>query len=161
MTRSSYHSGCFEGNECTKILNNIKKLEDIIKKTDEELLPFANTISSIKLLDELVNKSDLDENYDDVIATFSENYTILNIKFNVSITNKVHIVMDHLTEYLKEKQTTLKKTTDQTIECTHSKLDKFLKEHGYFRKNDDSSSFGEKICEGLRAWNSYIIGDIQ
>ena len=51
------------------------------------------------------------------------------------MTNKVHIICDHLPDYIEDNKKTLLKTSDQTIESTHSKLDSYLKSHGYFRKN--------------------------
>ena len=50
------------------------------------------------------------------------------------MTNKIHIICDHLPDYLKENEKTLLKTSDQTIESTHSKLDSFLRSHGIFKK---------------------------
>ena len=56
---------------------------------------------------------------------------------------------------------TLKSTTDQTVEATHSKLDNFLKQHGYFRNNLDDTATGEKLFDGILAWNSYVVGDVK
>ena len=53
----------------------------------------------------------------------------------------------------------LLKTTDQGIEATHSKLDTFLRVHGYLRKNVENISSGESLFNGVLAWNSYVLGD--
>ena len=161
IKRSEYHGGQFEGNECKKIMNNLTKLESHLKDDHEELLPFVETMWFNHLLDELVNKDSLEEEVFEVIKSFENAYMCLKEKFNISITNKVHIIIDHLSDYLKENKTTLRSTTDQTIESTHSKLDKFLRRHGYFRKDPDSSTSGKKLLDGICAWNAYVLGDTE
>ena len=66
--------------------------------------------------------------------------------------------MDHLADYLEETKKTLIKSTDQTIEATHSKFDRYLKDHGYFRKNASVKSYNDKLHLGFLAWNSYALG---
>ena len=161
IIKSGYHSGVFEGNECAKILKNFDKLETIVMESDKELEPFLKVIWFTKLLDEQVNKSEYEEEVHEVIEGFSDAYGILTEKFNVSVTNKVHVIVDHLSDYLSSNKTTLRKTTDQTIECTHSKLDQYLKERNYFRKNLNGKAFGERLLKGILAWNSYSIGNSQ
>ena len=102
-----------------------------------------------------------EEEVHEVIEAFSDAYQILTEKFNVSVTNKVHVIIDHLSDYLGSNKATLRKTTDQTIECTHSKLDQYLKERNYFRKNLNGKAFGERLLKGILAWNSYSIGNLQ
>ena len=80
-------------------------------------------------------------------------------KFDLSMTNKILIICDHIPDYLEDKKTTLLKTSDQTIESTHSKLDSFLKSHRYFRKNLEVCSTNEKLFNVIVAWNSYVLGE--
>ena len=140
-------------------MKNVTKLENHISENGPQYLPFINVIWFLKLIDELVNLHKLEPQFKEVLNSFTEAYKILEAKFDVSVTNKVHIIMDHLQEYLEKNETTLLKKTYQTVECTHSKLDKFLKHHGYFRKNNDSISCGEKLYKGILAWNSYVSND--
>ena len=159
IVKSTYHGGNFEGNECGKILNNITKLEEHVKACDTKYLPFINVIWFLRLIDNIVNLPKLEPGYKEVIESFKDSYKILELEFNVSVTNKVHIITDHLAEYMERNEATLLKTTDQTVECTHSKLDRFLKEHGYFRKNNDNVSSRVKLFNGILAWNSYVLND--
>ena len=145
ISKSEYHGGHFEGNECGKIFKNINKLEEHIKKHDESCLPFVDTVWYIKLLDELVNKPELEKEYKEVIEAFRVSFVNFMKSFFLTMPNKVHIIIHHLPKYLEETQLTLIKTTDQTVEATHSKLDSFLKQHGYFRKNMDGPDSGKKI----------------
>ena len=44
-----------------------------------------------------------------------DTYIILMNEFRIAMTNKVHIICDHLPDYLEEREKTLLKTSDQTI----------------------------------------------
>ena len=140
-------------------MKNIFKLEDHVKSNKPDLIPFVNTLWFIKLLDELANKPKLEDEIYEVIKSFRDSYIELKDQFTISVTNKVHVIIDHLPEYFERNKTTLLKTSDQTIEATHSKLDQFLKTHGYFRKNNDDPKSGVKLFEGILAWNSYILDE--
>ena len=64
-----------------------------------------------------------------------------------------------LPEYLEKSGSTLSKSSDKTIENTHSKLDSYLRKRGYFRKNLEDENTGSKLLEGILGWNSYVLGD--
>ena len=112
-----------------------------------------------KLLDKQINKPILEDNLGEIIMSFSDSYKVLQESFQIRITNKMHVILTHLLPYLQEKQTTLLYSTDQTIEATHSKLDQYLKSHGYFIKITDLSS-SQKLEDGINAWNCYVLGEI-
>ena len=137
-----------------------KKLETIIEKNSITLLPFVTVLWFMKMIDELVNKQALDYQIDVIIQSFSDNYKILQETFNINITNKAHVIIPHLSDYLKTNDTTLLCSTDQIIEATHSKLHNYLKTHGYYRKLTDLPDFGEKLFNGICAWNSYVLNEI-
>ena len=106
----------------------------------------------------MVNEDDLDQDFEEIINTFDEEYSKLEKSFGISKPNKIHIITDHLPEYLRSTNSTLKDCSDQVIETLHTKLDEFLKTHGFFRKNSDSSTCGQKLLEGILGWNSYALG---
>ena len=137
-------------------MKNIDKLENAVST---KFKPFTDAIWIINLIDELINKPEFEPEIRELVNSFKSCYTILMNEFKITMSNKIHIICDHLPDYLEENKKTLLKTTDQTIESTHSKLDSFLKTHGYFRKNMDDPSTGEKLLNGLVAWNSYVLGE--
>ena len=159
MKKSEYHGGAFEGNESRKIMNNVDKLESHIAKDHEELLPFVACIWHIKLLSEGVDKPQLEDSMEETVEAFKDSFRILKNEFGVSETNKIHVINAHLCDYMRRNNTTLLKTTDQGIEATQSKLDTFLRVHGYLRKNVENISSGESLFNGVLAWNSYVLGD--
>ena len=95
-----------------------------------------------------------------LVQSFSDNYQVLQNEFNVNMTNKAHIIVHHLCDYLHRHEKTLLGSTDQIIEATHSKLDQYLKTHGYYRKMTDYPDFGDKLFSGICAWNSYVLNEI-
>ena len=109
VKREEYHSGEFEGNECTRIMKNLDMLEELVAEEDCELLPFIENLRDLKSLDEVVNSEILPENFNEVIHAFEDSYRELNEKFQVSITNKVHIIFSHLEIYLENTGETLLK----------------------------------------------------
>ena len=140
-------------------MKNIDKLEDHVKSNHKELHPFTTVLWFYKLLDEQINEPILEDNLEEIINSFTDVYKVLQESFKMRITNKIHSIITHLLPYLKENQTTLLHSTDQTIEATHSKLDQYLKFHGYFRNITDLSS-SKKLEDGINAWNCYVLGEI-
>ena len=77
----------FAGNQCRKILHNIDLLH-----IPEELSEFEVTLRALNSLYSLSQKRKLQSNYKEVVI-FLNCFLELHAKFNVSITNKIHIIM--------------------------------------------------------------------
>ena len=80
---------------------------------------------------------------------------ILKEEFNLPITPKLHIIFEHLPEYFESTGKTLRKRTDQTVEATHSKFDKFVKVHNYQVRDIGSDKAGEQFLKCVKHFNSY------
>ena len=70
---------------------------------------------------------------------------MLHQNFNLSYTNKIHIIEDHLEFYLDETNKSLGYYSDQLIEAMHAEADKILNNSGYKIKDLDSDICGD-IC---------------
>ena len=149
IQKSEYRGGQCEGNELKKILKNITKLEDFVDKEDSNLLPFVASLWHLNVIDDIVNKDKIDEDFEEAIALFRDSYGDLKETFNISESNKIHVIVAHLSDFMKRNNTSLKKYTDQVIESTHSKLDKFFRKSYYVRKNNDDPSTGDVLCNGI------------
>ena len=58
--------------------------------------------------------------YKNVIDKFSRSYMNLHKEFKITITPKIHIIMDHLADFFRMNGgQSLKITTDQLIEASH------------------------------------------
>ena len=80
---------------------------------------------------------------------------ILKEEFNLPITLKLHIIFQHLPEYFESTGKTLRNRTDQTVESTHSKFDKFVKVHKYQVRDISSEKAGENLLKAVKHFNSY------
>ena len=62
---------------------------------------------------------ELKDCFAEVIDEFTINYLGLNVNHNLSITPKVHIIINHLKEYCVSTGLSLGSCTDQTVELVH------------------------------------------
>jgi hypothetical protein len=121
-------------------MKNSDIIADILSKIDANLLIFTDTLRELYKLDKLCNSPILDPNYRTVIKDFSSSWLKLNTYYRVTILNKVHIIMDHPSDYFLETGQTFNKKSDQTIESVHQLFYKLLMK-GYYFKNINSLSF--------------------
>ena len=86
----------------------------------------------------------LAKNYKELIEKFLNSFQVLHEKFNVSYTNKIHIIESHLEYYLDNTKKSLGFYSDQLIEAMHSEADKIPTNSRYKVKDLDSDICGEK-----------------
>ena len=82
-------------------------------------------------------------------------FQVLHETFNVSYTNKIHIIESHLEFYLDTTKKVLGFYSDQLIEAMHSEADKILTNSGYKVKDLDSDTCEEKLEQFIHHLNSY------
>ena len=99
VSQEKYHGGDYEGNEINKMLENINDLEELL---DENYIDYIEGFKSIKELNEHVSGKELKSDYSEVIDRFTLNFLALNTNHRVSVTPKVHIIMEHLKDYCQE-----------------------------------------------------------
>ena len=80
---------------------------------------------------------------------------ILNELFKVSYTNKIHIIIDHVPEYIREKKLSLGQTSDQVIEASHQFVNKRFQNSKYTINNTEHPNHGKKLLKGMHHINSY------
>ena len=108
IQRSKYHGCNFEGNQCKKIIKNIRKL-----KIPDNLSEYRDILYAIKDLHFVCNSEILPCSYPEVIDNFAKRWFKLKSKFHISTTPKLHIILDHLEDYFDETELSLKKTSDE------------------------------------------------
>ena len=90
-------------------------------------------------------------NFRFAIENFRRDFLTLHQKFGISITNKIHIIIDHVEDYISKSGKGLGNITDQTVEALHSALNKL----NYWIKDISSEKHGHKLYWGIRHFNSY------
>ena len=68
---------------------------------------------------------------------------------------KVHIIVDHLSDYFEEAGKTLRSTSDQFVEAAHHKVNHFIEAHPNYNHVDKSTEeYGQAILAGVVHFNS-------
>ena len=100
------------------------------------------------------NSEVLPHNFIEVLDKFSSSWFQLKKKFNVSTSNKIQIILDHLEDYFCETDMTLLKTSEEVAESMHQAVYKHLMK-GYNVKDISNSNHGEKLLDNVRRINTY------
>ena len=75
----------------------------------------------------------------------------------VTVPNKVHIIIDHVEDYIDATGHGLGTTIDQIVEACHSQLNKRLVSSNYWVKDLTSEIHGIKLFKAILHFNSYNI----
>ena len=154
VSQEKYHGGDYEGNEINKMLENINDLEELL---DENYIDYIEGFKSIKELNEHVSGKELNSDYSEVIDRFTLNFLALNTNHRVSVTPKVHIIMEHLKDYCQETGNALGACSDQTIEAVHQLVHSRFSRSNYYIKCEESDKHDSKLFNGIMHVNSYNI----
>ena len=124
---------------------------------DELAQDFVPTLQSLKKLNEYVASRKLKPDFKEVIDNFSLNYMALHVNHGLSLTPKIHIIMEHIADYCHEFGVSLGHCSDQTIEAVHQVVNQRFLNLKYYIKFTDSDKQGEKLFNGIMHVNSYNI----
>ena len=143
--KTEYHGGCFEGNDCRKLLKNVNLLQE---RCPDEFRMFANTFSLFNEVVVACFGDKLEENYKEAIADFTEAYMHLKI----SVTPKVHAVMFHVEEFCSMTGKGLGPWSEQTSESLHREFTKCW--DNFLVKDSDNPRYGKKLLQAVHMFNS-------
>ena len=121
IVKESYQGTTYEGNQCRQILKSITKLQIPLV-----LKPFESALHALDDLVRMCYKEELPMNFGDIINKFKKHYMILVVKIKINISNKLHIIFDHLQDYYVNTNLSLIKTGDELIESMHQYVDKIM-----------------------------------
>ena len=71
------------------------------------------------------------------------------------VTPKLHIIIEQLPEFFEYTGKTLRKRTDQTVQASHSKFNKFVINHNYLVRDVESDKAGDHLLKAVKHFNSY------
>ena len=98
---------------------------------------------------------------DHILQNFKRTWITLMAEFGLTMPLKVHIIVDHLSEYFELEGSTLRNTNDQFIEACHAKVKKFFENHpNYNLKDKTSEKYGEAIHAAIVQFNSNNLGSV-
>ena len=109
-----------------------------------DLFPYVDTLESLAKLISAVCSTTLDSNYKEVIAKFKADFSDLRAIFDISVSNKLHFLQDHLEDQLDMTGEGLGEVDDGVVEAMHQFLDKRMRLSNYIVKKLESEAHGEK-----------------
>ena len=103
-------------------------LEDTIP-TYDVANDFCDCFCSVRQLGSIVTAQELGD-YLPEVEELETRFIVLNVKFQVSMTLKVHVVLHHFKQYFEMTVLTLRDTSGEYTETCHSTLRKEEEIHG-------------------------------
>ena len=144
-----YHGGqTLEGNECSKVLKNLPSLEEVIPAD------FSVFLEAFKCFRDVVDSCFgylLDPYYKQVLAKFKTQMKKLQEKFNVSIPNKIHVMLVHVDEFCSLVGRGLGEFSEQETENAHSAYDDIWDR--YKVKDDKSEIYHKQFFKSVMNFN--------
>ena len=148
ITREDYHGHTFEGNECNKLLDNLDNLLEIIP---QNLIAYYDCFVAFREAMHACLGFTLDPLYREKVDKFKEKYKTLNI----SVTSKVHIMFRHVPEFMDQHKKALGEFSEQVVESSHSKFDRFL--DSYRIKDIFHANYSKQFYRAVMHFNSYHV----
>ena len=100
-------------------------------------------------------------NHREILQKFKRTWITLMENFGITMPLKVHIIVDHLSDYFELEHQTLGDTNDQFIEACHAKVKKFFENHpNYHFKDKSSDKYGEALLAAIIHFNSNNLGRV-
>ena len=119
IIKEDYHGQCFEGNECSRLLEHLDMLQNMLP---EELQPFYDCFVAFRDVMYACFGFTLDAAYHEKVTNFAACYE----KLKLSITTKVHVLIRHVPEFIAKHQKPLGHFCEQVVEQCHSKFDRLF-----------------------------------
>ena len=133
-------------------MKNLSSLEDILPP---EFLPFLHCLENFRdTLDSCFGYS-LDPFYKDVIQRFRTSFDVLRSLFGCSETNKLHIIFNHIGDFIEIVGKPLGEFSEQELESSHSSFAKIWAR--YKVKQLKSAFFAPNYLKAVLTFNSLHI----
>ena len=118
VTRSDRQKNEFAGPECNLILSKLDTLRDLLP---ENLHIFVDALKQVKEIYRIAHATTVEVDHREKIELFRNTWLTLMQDFGQTMPLKVHIILDHLSDYFEMEGKTLRNTNDQFIEACHAK----------------------------------------
>ena len=135
-------------------MKNIDKLENMYPDEHKSIIDGFKAIQDVN---KAICGRILQNNWKEAIASFEESIMFLHGKYSLSITPKLHIMIDHVPDYIEMTGKPLGYISDQTIENAHQLVNRRMERSNYYVKAIDSDVHGENLYKGIMHVNTYNI----
>ena len=162
---SEGRGGKFNGVTIREILRSDRVLQDLKnwipdKIIGEAVVAYLKATWNVYLV---CMKQEVDPQHPQVFRAFKEKFlTVKKVLTGVSHTVKVHIVCDHMSEYMINCQSTFSWTSDEFIESIHNKLRRFEENHSLAikkKRNFGSLLHQQRLLSSIGLFNYENLGN--
>ena len=95
--------------------------------------------------------------YKNVVKNLERKWKNAQSKYSITFPNKIHIMSQHIPEFIENKKLALGKTSDQLIERTHQHTNRIFSRNNYYVKDVNSPAHKAKLKRGLSHYNAYNV----
>ena len=143
--------GCtLEGNEVAKVLNN---LDSLAEKLPSNLQPFVTLLKSFdEVRKSCFSAKELLPDYEEKIDLYCNAVYEVKDKFGMSITPKLHIVMEHVKTWCKKFNAPLGKFSEQECEAVHYQFNALWTER-FIVKDIYAPSYLDQLLKAVLTFN--------
>ena len=129
--------GAFEGPQCNKILNSVEEtIKPHLLALGEPGMLYLDFLIEFKKFKDTFFGTVLPVNFLDVAAGFKTQLNLLHTVGKVPITPKLHIMAEHVIQWVEKHGRALGEESEQAVEAAHASFDELW---GSFSVNDDRS----------------------
>ena len=149
IVRQSYHSGDFEGNQCTEVLKKVDKLETLLPK---KLTIFTDCLKAFRLVvKNLFAVEAAPANYPLLLRDFEISF----LKLGISETPSFHSTIYHVKDWydLKGQSPGLGWYSEQATEHSHADFRKNVWEKGGYKLVDTHPKYPERLKAAHAKYN--------
>ena len=143
-----------ENSEICKIWKNLNILES---KVPPRLAIFVQTMHTLHKLDFAIAGFTIRGDYHTLLNTLKIELETLKTRFGLSETPKIHILVNHVEEYIRKTGQSLGWVSDHTVEHFHQITDQRFSSSHYHIKDLTSDLHGVKLLEGTLHLNAYQV----
>ena len=159
VTKTDRQKKEFQGPECNLVLSKLDLLREFLP---ENLHTFVDALEEVKEIYRMARATTVEINHREKIELFRNTWLTLMQDFGQTMPLKVHIILDHLSDYFEMEGKTLRNTNDQFIEACHAKVRKFFDNHPNFNHKDKSTDkYGKAVLTAVVHFNSNNLGSVK
>ena len=148
--------GKFKGPSIKKVL---KKLEDLQKTLPELSIPLIDFLRNTEKVHKMCTADKLSEDYCQILKDFKDSFEICYELFDMNMTLKIHIIIDHYEDFFRMTGKTMKNINGEHHEAIHHLIKDFERKRGfYMRKNLGGLIHMQKSLQSISTFNCLRLG---
>ena len=143
--------GSFVGNDARKMLSHAEDLEQFCDESQwVQLAPYMQVLLDFDSVIRCCFGRRLFPGTEDRIAAFKTSF----LKTDLSVTSKVHCVLNHLHEYTRRTGRGLALDSEQTHESVHADFNKLWRSRGYYARASNGLHCKKNLLKAVLDYNS-------